>query len=130
MNLHSGNPEDRTPKRESVLGQSKATLPYDQARGLRRGIDDLVERLANTELDDYSDEQLAMWYEIFLPVRFTLGRRVPTEEGLQMAANPLSREEFESHLLRIIHNSPARGCYVLNRLLDTFLEENPARKAA
>ncbi|GEM_PF-4349943 len=101
-----------------------------QAAGLRKGITGLVRRLHDGEIDDYTDEQMAMWYEIFLPVRSTMGLRMPTETGHYMAANPLSREEFEDHLLRIVRQGTERGEYVMNRLLNTYLEEQPDRSAA
>ncbi len=115
-------------------------LSYYQAVGLRVGIAGLVARLRDEEFDDYTDEQLAIWYEVFLPVRDTVVLTVPRATGPSLAGslpagcfdpaagssgagNPRSREEFEDRLMSIIREGAERGEYVLHRLLRAFLEE-------
>lgn len=110
-------------------------LSYDQAVGLRNGITRLVERLHQGDIDDYTDEKLAIWYEVFLPIRETVNLNPPAAGGPLLAgpaaqADPRSQEEFEDHLLRIIRQGTDRGEYVLERLLRMYLEQFEYRAAA
>ncbi len=113
-------------------------LSYDQAVGLRNGISRLVERLHQGDIDDYTDEKLAIWYEVFRPIRETVNLNMPAAGSPLLAgpaagspllagpaahADPRSQEEFEDHLLRIIRQGTDRGEYVLERLLRMYLEQ-------
>ncbi|QEG42337.1 hypothetical protein [Roseimaritima ulvae] len=103
-------------------------LSYDQAVGLRNGIARLVERLHQGDIDDYTDEKLAIWYEIYRPIRETVHLHPPASGspllvGPASLADPRSQAEFEDHLLRIIRQDADRGEYVLQRLLRTYLQQ-------
>ncbi|WP_153557344.1 hypothetical protein [Roseimaritima sediminicola] len=110
-------------------------LSYDQAAGLRNGITRLVERLHQGDIDDYTDEKLAIWYEVFKPIREMVQMTLPSPGSPLLSkaaalANPHTQEEFEDHLLRIIRHSADRGEYVLRRLLRLYLEQFDKRAAA